>query len=311
MQPVNLAAWQSRGFYSVGSSNRTQILLNVPATDFGSALLTDCELLLDHAAEHQVSLWKNINTHEWLSPAWMGVTFYYWSYFLAQAFTRLLGNSAWFLSKEIARDFQRLAPAGSAAAGAGCFKLKCGNTLSITDREVILRRSNSRVHEAAWQVFFESCSTRLALLPADPEQRTEALIYGNIANSATKLGSDWPSAFRNAINYRPGFAYCAVRRATVLRSFTYLQEPFSHNFLDILGRFEHSLDDVRDSDSIIRKPQKVSELLVDLTFILHSLVHELYEELIERHGLDSRWRNKRTHFLKINGLIQDANTWPV
>ena len=61
----------------------------------------------------------------------------------------------------------------------------------------------------------------------------------------------------------------------------------------------------------MRTPQIAILLLVDLAFILHALVSELHWELIDRHGLDRRWRLDRQAFLRKNGVLTKDGIWPI
>jgi hypothetical protein len=309
--PINLAAWQKRGYYVVSGTTAKQFQLIAPADDFGSALLTDVECLLDNAAEHQVSLWQHIHSPGWLSPAWLSVTVYYWAFYLSLAITRLTGRTAWFLTKEITRDLRTLGPTVPAAPGAGCFKLMCGAPVNSTDRELILEKTKSRIHDEIWQLWFDGCSSRMKRLKVGSGNSAEERLFTAVARSAKTLGEDWPSAFRNAINYRSGFAYTAVRRVNVLKSFGYLKQPSTYDMTEILDRFERSVVVVKTSASILLAPQVVLELLVDLTFILHAIANELHRELVDRHRLDGRWRIGRQQFLQKHGLNTKDGDWPL
>src|SRR4051812_5177324 len=77
-QPSTLARWQATGFYTVSSMTSKQFLIVAPSSDLGGALLADAEYFLDHAAEQQVTLHRHIHNSDWLSPAWLAVTLYYW-----------------------------------------------------------------------------------------------------------------------------------------------------------------------------------------------------------------------------------------
>lgn len=309
--PITLAEWQKRGFYVVHATTAKNFQLSASSVDFGSALLTDVECLLDHAAEHQVSLWKHIQSAEWLSPAWLAVTTYYWSFYLSLAITRLTGRTAWFLTKEIAKNLKTMGPASAASPGAGCFRLVCGTPVSMADRTLVLEKTNSRIHDEIWQLWFTGCSARLNRLAVGSSNSTEERLFAALVRSAQHLGNDWPSAFRNAVNYRSGFAYTAVRRKQVLKSFGYLRGSQHHDIKEIVERFEKSVVQTRTPASISLKPQIVMELLVDLTFMIHALATELHHELIDRHGLDSRWRAGRQRFLRTHGLNTQEGDWPL
>jgi hypothetical protein len=308
--PVNLASWQKQGYYSIRSANRSRFELIASSADIGSALLTDVECLLDHAAEHQVTLWRQINSSEWLSPAWLGVTVYYWGFFISLAITRLTGKTAWFVTPEIARDLKKLSPVPSSTAGAGCFRIACANRLSATNRLVVLKKTKARFHDDVWGLWLSSCSSKVGRLPSPAVDSLERRLFTAIATTAKRMGNDWPSAFRNAINYRSGFAYTAVRRRSVLKSFSYLRQPSTYDMTDLLARFEKNVLIAKNRDWISKAPQVVLEVLVDLTFIMHALATELHAELIDRHGLDGRWLIKRRRFLQTNGLNSGGGTWP-
>ena len=99
--------------------------------------------------------------------------------------------------------------------------------------------------------------------------------------SNNSVGDDWPSQCRTAVNYWAGFAYTAVRREHVLKSFSYLRQPATYDIGQILDRFESTLHRTRGRTPILNAPQTVLELLVDLTFILHAISIELHRELAD------------------------------
>jgi hypothetical protein len=309
--PVTLSSWREIGYYKVLATSKTRVQLLAPFADVGSALLTDAECCLDNAAEHQVSLWRHIHSEEWLSPAWLAVTFYYWSFYLALAMTRMTGKTAWFLTKDVVRDFAKLAPTPSANPGGGCFRLQCGQQTSATDRELSLDKSDTRIHDEIWQIWLKGCTSRVERLASTTGDPLEERLFTALATSAKHLGNDWPSAFRNAVNYRAGFAYTAVRKERVLKSLGYLKKPYSYAIIDVIDRFENNVVSTRTPAAIHKSPQTVLELLVDFTFILHAVTTELHRELIERHRLDGRWRASRQRFLRSNGAHCADGLWPL
>jgi hypothetical protein len=309
-QPVTLAGWQSNGYYVVHATTRRTFQLTVPSADFGGALLTDVECLLDHATEHQATIWASIRENSWVSPAWLAVTVYYWSFYLAQALGRLTGDSAWFLSRDTVRNLRTLGPsAGTAPSGAGCFRVICGPSMTAIDRLVVLTKTDARIHEEIWRRLFLGCEARLALTPhaGSIEGRT----FTAIVRSARHLGDCWPSDFRNAVNYRPGFAYAEIRRTTVLKALAYLKQPPTYDFATVLARLETAVVENRGPSAIDLNPQGVLELLVNLAFLLHAITHELHRELVDRHNLDSRWRLGRQRFLRTRGVLSGGQMWPL
>lgn len=288
-------------------ASRKRFELIASSVDLGSALLTDSEYLLDAAAEHQVTLWCHIRSSSWLSPAWMTVTTYYWAFYLLLALTRLTGRTTWFLTGDIVRKLKSLAPNASSSPGQGCYKCVCGGAQSVTDRLLILEKSDSRIHDELWRLWFRTCADRHARLSANSSGSNEARLFAAIAQSARNLGEDWPSAFRNAVNYRQGYAYAAGRGEYVLKSFNFLRNPLSYDFADIIDRLENAVVSARSPSA---EPQKVLELLIWTTFALHAIATELHCELIDRHRLDPRWRNSRMRFLRNNDLRSESGIWP-
>ena len=138
--PLTLAAWQSQGTYTISSTGSSRFAVVVAPADFGGALLSDAAYHLDHALEHQASIMRTLLSGQWSSPAWQVVTFYYWSYFIAMALSRMLGRTVWFITPELARQFTTLAPTGSASLTRGTYELTCGAALSAGSREIFLVR---------------------------------------------------------------------------------------------------------------------------------------------------------------------------
>ena len=308
--PVTLSVWLRSGYYRVQAGSKKQIELVVSSVDFGSALLADVESLLDSAAEHQASLRLHIASDQWLSPAWVGVTVYYWSYYLAMAITRLTGSTVWHLLPGAVQDLKRLGPSGITVPGGGCFRVICGSATSTTERGLILKKTDGRIHDELWRHWFRTCKNLMSKFAAGSSTSLEDRLFEALARSAKNLGDDWPSAFRTAINYRPGFAYTAVRKKAVLKPLTYLRTPNSYDMAELLTRFERGISSVRTASAIQDDPQAVMQVLVDLTFILHALVSELHSELVERYRLDRRWMGYRTHFVRGHGLHSEDGCWP-
>ena len=309
--PTTLARWQATGFYTVSSMTSTRFLIVAPSSDLGGALLADAEYFLDHAAEQQVTLHRHIHSADWLSPAWLAVTLYYWGFFLTLALTRLLGMSAWYITRDVARDLRRLSPTPvGIPPGAGSFRIACGSVVSATDRELLLSKTKRRVHEEAWVALWESLDSKLSAVPQRSRDPWEDRLYTAMTRAGRYLGADWPSAFRNIVNYRPGLGYTAVRRARVLSSLAYLDAPTTYPADVLIDRLENSVARIQPASPIAEQLQGVSELLAYYVFAVYAIVNGLHGELIERHRLDPRGHHARKRFLREHGLMNDDGTWP-
>jgi hypothetical protein len=308
--PNSLSRWYERGYFYVQAASRKHFELRAAPTDIGSALLSEVEHFLDSAAEHQVSLWRHVNSAEWLSPAWMVVTFYYWSFFLCMAMTRLLGRSVWFLDRRSVRSLCALAPGSSASPGAGCFSFECGPVTSLSERRVMLVKTNGRIHDELWAQWASICEIKLKRLASGSSTSLEERLFTALVRAGTLLGPEWPSAFRNAVNYRPAFAYSAVRRERILASLAHLRSPLTYDCATLLDHFESRLSAIRGASSMSDQPQVVAELLEHYTFLLHGLTGALYSELLDRHRLDQRWALGRVRFLRENSIYRAGEQWP-
>lgn len=311
VNPDSLALWQKRGYFGVQRVTSRQFELVTASDDFGTAILADVEHLLDCAAEHQVCLWRHINSINWLSPAWLVVTFYYWAFFLCLALTRLTGRSVLFLNRESTQILRRMGQDVTSAPGAGAYRVLCGAQVSLTDRTVTLSKTSQRIHDGLWHVWCETCNTKLRQTTTGTTNALEERLFTCFGRAGDLLGGpDWPSTFRNIVNYQTGFAYSGVRREQVLQSFSYLRSPHSYGFNELLDRFESNLARVRSPTALSREPQTITKLLVDYTFLLYALAIELHSELLERHSLDRRWALTRERFLRENDIYDSGEAWP-
>jgi hypothetical protein len=238
------------------------------------------------------------------------VTFYYWSYFLAMAFTRLQGEAVWFVDPVTAAALSTLAPPGSPKTGAGTFFVRCGRMVSATDREVQLNKSSTRVHDGLWKLFFEIVRAYLPQATASSSNQLEERLYLALHRTAVLLGPEWPSKLRNSVNYRPGFAYSAVRRQHVLDSFRFIDVSDAKTVESVVDRLESNVAALPRGATVDSAPNLCARLLADTTFLLNALARSLHAEVVERRSLDGRWRRNRETFISSAGLTLASGDWP-
>lgn len=307
--PATLASWQSSGAYSISSTSGAKFDLVVQAEDFGSALLSDAAFHLDHALEHQALLRRALDTNTWISPAWQVVTFYYWSYFSAMALSRLLGRTVWFITADVAQQFNKLAPVGVASLSQGTYEVTCAASVSAGFREVRLAKRNRRVHEQLWATTFGTLQAVFDGLPKGVMQAEEERLFSAILSSAKILGDDWPSSLRNIVNYRPGFAYTAARYKPSLEALGHLSIK-GHTIEDRVGRLEDGNIEMKSDPRIEAKPKTAAWMLVDLTVLLNRIAHSLHDEIVDREGVDRRWLNSKRRFELQHGIGVNGAFWP-
>lgn len=307
--PYPLGVWRTKGYYRVLSGTKRGYRIEAVSTDIGSALLSDAELLLDHCAEHQVTAWQQVNSVRWVSAAWVSISFYYWSFFLLQALSRLMGRTSWYLGRSEVGELDTLSPSGGYSPGAGCFGLEVAGNVSVTESEVSLKKLKGKLHESMWRDWDSLIRSEIVPKLSGSLNVDEDRLFTALLTAGNRLGPDWPSSFRNIVNYRPGFAYTAVQRVRVLDAFSSFRTKTGNEVARVIERFEDNLLRLDKQDGIRRSPAVVAFLLADLTFLLHAVTRELHHELIDRNGLDRRWIERRNAFLRTQG-VPVGPSWP-
>ncbi len=307
--PLTLATWQAQGTYTIASTASTRFTIAASPSDFGGALLSDAAYHLDHALEQQASLMKTLSSPEWSSPAWQVVTFYYWSYFVAMALSRMLGHTVWFVTPNVAKQFTMLAPSGSASMSKGTYEVICGPALSAGTREILLVKRSRRVHEQLWTTIFGLIGDVYNEVGAGVALPQEERLFLAIINSARMLGDDWPSSLRNVVNYRPGFAYTAPRFRSGIDSFSYLSAQ-GQTIDGLIDRLENNNIVMRAAPSVEAQPKVAARMLVDLTILISRIAHALHDEIVDRSGVDRRWLASKNRFSQQRGLLVAGTPWP-
>lgn len=304
--PRPLNAWRKDGYYTVSCTAKDTITVLASGDDFGTALLSDVEHLLDHAAEHHSALYRAVKSDQWLSPAWTVVTIYYWGFFCTLALTRLLGRTSWYLDKEAADDFRRLSN-HSSNVGAGAYRVECKDYVSATNREIKLHKAKDRIHESVWKNATKSLEAVARNNTTNPD---ELFFYNAIIETASILQPDWPSTLRNTVNYRPGVGYREVLGDRPIDIVQHLRKFRKIPIVGIADAVRFQLSNIDPAQDFAVQPAAVSRLLFHFTLLLQVLATNLHEELVSRHSLDKRWSDKRRHFLKRQGLEDTGFPWP-
>ena len=303
--PLHL--WRKAGSYLVSHCNKTSITIEVAAQEIGAALLSDAEHLLDHASEHRASLHQLISEASWCSPAWSVVTAYYWAFFSGLAITRIVGRSVWFLDRTAVSEFRTLASATD-QPGAGALSLSVGPQVTMTSRSVTLRPTKSQMHDAVWAKV-HALTVDVCNAVNQDGNPDEYRFWWCLAELGKRLGPDWASKVRNAVNYRPGFGYrevisdsqIEIGRLRRLDSFT------SGLFLDeIEGSVLHlplrgGLGDNLGLDT---------KLLMLYATALCVVSSQLHADVIGRQQCDPRWQKLRGRFIVQHCSSESGALWP-
>jgi hypothetical protein len=313
----SLAQWRKSGYFHVASASTTGFGILTSPTEIGSALLGDAEALLDHATEHHALMCNAVRDGVWCSTAWMLVTAYYWAYFGALSLTRLVGSTVWYIDSSTALQLTGLAATPpTQKAGAGPYKFDCGPIVSLSERSISLVRSRDRLHEAVWRRAFDYLSQKFNDHGGTSSDPLEIRLFDCLQMAHRRLGVDWPSAVRNVVNYRPGFAYRAVQRVDILGLRKFLKSIERIGFVGVLEKFERELAALPSRCgsaelAIEGSPQILGRLTLLLAFLIHGFTWELYSEIISRTSPRASGHVARVKFLS-EQKVGDSTTgvWP-
>ncbi len=307
--PLTLASWQASGTYTIAGATSKTLTIEVAPKEIGGVLFSDAAYHLDHALEHQASLMSELTGDHWSSPAWQVVTFYYWLYFIGMSLSRMIGHTVWFVTPDVAGQFSTLAPKNSPKITKGTYEVKCGPIINDSSRDLTLTKKSRRVHEQLWTTCFNLLNSIYEAVGPGNSSIEEERIYISLIQSAKILGNEWPSTLRNLVNYRPGFAYTAPRFKRTINNFKYLTHQ-SQTLKVVVDRLETNILILRRSPSLTENTNLAARILIDITIILSRITHELHDEVVDRRGIDQRWRSSKHRFLRQYCFLGNGSHWP-
>jgi hypothetical protein len=309
--PPTLEKWLKVGAFNVSTVTKRGFALEAASVEIGSALLSEAFYSADYALEHSTSLRNQIACNRWSSPAWTAVTFYYWGYHLAVAMTRLLGRAVWFISPELTPQLKSMAGSGTASHGPGPYVVECGTLLSATLREIrLVRSSQTRAHDAVWQVWFSELRKCAATTLAGKPTSLEARLHVSLIRAANVLGDSWPSDLRNALNYTIKSGYGAVRGEHTVAVHSGVNVDPPSTVSEMISRLEGNAASLVPTLSITDQLPIATRTLVDTTFAMEILLRELLDEITQRRGIDRRWTNTRVRFARLQAERFGVRSWP-
>ena len=306
-----LYVWRQRGAFRVGSCDRHTIVIEAAAAEVGTALLSDAEYLLDHAAEQHATVRSLLEHPTWHSPAWAVVTIYYWSFFAAMAMTRLAGATVWFLDRTAITQLRTLAGGRTQTQPpAGALSLNVVPYISATEREIVLQPTKTQLHDALWNSFHHLI--KLIFDSADQDANAlEYRLFWCFSEASKRLGNGWPSLVRNVVNYRPGRAYREVIRETEIDLSRYLRRIAPFTFEKLVSELENAVLRTTlatlDDDAV----PLLCRLLLLFATAVGAIAREVHTEIIERNSADRRWLDLKYHFLERYCHAAGGGVWPL
>lgn len=300
---TTLNEWRTRGSYQVLTCSRARVLLQTSETDIKSALFCDAEYLLDHAAEHRMSVKLQVQHDLWASPTWTFVTVYYWSFFSALAITRLVAKTTWFLDKDSASIFQTLASSPTGAPPGGAFNLDLLSSPSIGFCQILLKPMDKRLHEGIWLRLANLIES--VFLAADGASNVDEFRFWLCLRSTTTLlDPRWMSDLRNSLNYRPGSGYLEVTQNNQVETLRTLRR-YEWTFSTLLDVLEQHTAELKADPGLRSDKSFLTRLAAPFSIAINAIAEELHADLIGRISGDTRWAEMRARFIRSKGAA-----WP-
>lgn len=314
--PLTIHTWRRLGAYTVPGITQKVIKIEAYTEEIASALLGDIELLLDQALEQQAALYSAAAREDSVSPGWLIVTTYYWCFFCNLAMSRMTGKAHIHLTDEQINKFKKVAPSGGTGKnpGAGSFRLTQKAPVGINQTEIYIEKLSDVIHKAAWRDLIEQAKFALSNYGNSSANLNEHRLFACLGQGLFARHPEWPSSFRNAINYRPGVGYREVRNVDRINIVKFLQERSFTNLMDVITCYESEARNFRKTgrfdDAIDSNIDALARLLYLTALLLMSICSALYEELEAHRNLDKRWNQRRILFSKRTGILKDNVFWP-
>lgn len=288
------------GSFGVPSATAKSAIIEAAGTEVSSAVLTEAAFLINHQYEHAIEIFDYKRNGSVRSDTWNVVTIYYFAFFGAQAFLRLVGRPVFQLNDSGVTSIGALAPSGSPKLGAGPYSLEHNRTISINIEEYIVKRKNSRVHDATWLTlfqYFKSVCQGLNIVTDPYEKNLYHLLLDQKLRSIYNSDS-WPSSIRSTVNYKPGFSYQLLENGDIVKIKKFLRKNTTEDYDQLL----RGLDDSIRKCVIGSDISNHIEVLYFVGLILLILNSMLFEDLSKAYKLQAIFKSKRNAILKKHSL---------
>jgi len=312
----NFSSWIENGNYIVARHDSKAVFLAASQQDFSQALLRDVEFLVDTCFEQLLEILTPPSNDR--SPAWGVVTTYYYAFYAAQAFSRIIGMPITYLDDTRVSAIKSLSPT-PISLGAGSYVISQAATISATQTEYRFKKSKLRPHDAVWTNVMEllnrlRCNNVPAPKSTDVVATQEYQLFQAVTSSQPSKAFEgcqfnWPSEVRYEANYRVGNAYTMLRTPWDIKVREAMRKwggLTTEGMVKVLKESLASLD-VEQSSRGIRSR---SGFLLDVANLIFAVVRYLLLDLHARRATDWRWEDRRRRFFKKHSsLLGDQQGW--
>jgi hypothetical protein len=294
------------GSYSVSSISNSAINFTASPIDLAASVALEIEFLTNNCFEHLVEIiYLGQDTRE-RSDAWNVVTIYYFGFFAASMFLRLVGQPLLFADKTRIDTLKGMASTGSSNMGAGAYSVLKTGDISSSVSEFAMRQSSLKIHEGTWNRFFlyiQNLLSDSSLLTSGQEVLFYRSISQHILDSI--YGAGWPSNLRNRANYKPGQAYRSVEKSDSTKSRRLVLEWRGFDSNRLVNSLSYSA-----TACVPAQKDPISnhvKLMFNISQSLFLLTRELYSELFARRILDPAWEHRRRNYKQRLALPGDLS----
>lgn len=299
--------WLVHGAFQVQSYSSKKIDIEASKSDFNSYAFGEIELLRNHCLEQFYEMACAFQDARPRSDAWQLVTTYYFGFFAAHQFLRLIGRPVLYLDKNRLSFLNKLAVigVGSKSVTAGSFLLFESAQISATQSLYSLVRME-RIHEDTWKEVFAYLKTKLSIL-SKGESSSESLLYSLISTKSVEsvMGRmDWPSVVRTRANYRAGVAYRLIDKIAPARMKRNLERWSAQSNSKCVGFLAGSCISCLSGGEL--EIERAGKLMLDVCMSIFVFSNVIYKDLLERRRFDRRWESRRKSFVEENQHVMQS-----
>lgn len=313
---LNMNVWRTKGAHSLVSSDSSKFVLNVNQREYATNLLAEIQHLLNHAMEHRAHLVNSLSTGDEPSPAWTFVSLYYFSLFVAMAWTRIANKGIFYLDKDAISEYCRSSPK-SPGAGAFCATAS-QDPVTLAFHVTFKKCTRSHFHEAVWL-----CAANEAKEVADwvgqlssgrsatAEELVSLRAMRLFVGSKFKDPQTWPSVLRNSLNYRPGFGYRSIPKNNNLKIRSRLVKTKWSNISDAVSFGERAKNALGNTKEPFDSVNDAVDLLIVQSVLLESFVEESVRHLCSLQNLTCSATMQRAKFGRVYSQKLDTLLTPL
>jgi len=275
----NLNNWRKSGSHSLATSSKASVTLNVNTRDYAANVFAEAQHLLNHASENRAYLVSAAHSSIAPSPSWALVSLYYFSLYVALAWTRVANGAILYLDKDALLE---LTGSTSVKPNGGAFSAKFSTLATTGQSQVEIKKcNNSHFHEAVWTKLTEDTECAAVGLIAACANRQQTVEEQNALRSLQLFAGFsfteprvWPSKLRNAINYRPGYSYRSIIKNNFLHLNSLLKRPALSSLANVLEMGERAKFGLRGVKDPLENINDSVELLLAQTLLCEAFVEQ-------------------------------------